>query len=376
MLDEDDARNPAKRRQACPEPQRRLFTAPEPPRHCRRAPVGNRRVCAAPPPPPAAAQGRAPPPPGPASTLTVDEVLGMVASGTVILTEKIVYDNAIVVGWEPHPNATAYRVALSKAGDAGSPAPALVVNATRHAFAGLEPSSSYTIDVGAAGDDSARSTLNVTTLPAGSASLPSGLLLDASLRPRSGMVDLAWIGAGSAAGGLAQVEMSVDGGPFGPAPLLRLLSGSSAEMPVGPEWLGKTLAYRVHDQLGSGPAYSANATVQVPAALEAPRSVAVASGAGTASAGAQIVLAWDHSVLFRHYVVEAHNPSTGTWEQAATTSNNTVSIVVPPTQGDEQDNMHGFRVLAQLGSALSPPSDVVWHATGGKSGSGGAAGGR
>ena len=307
----------------------------------------------------------------------------MAMSGAVELTAKLVYSNAIVVEWRAHPNTTLYEAAASRAdGRPGSAAGASGINATRYALTGLEPSTAYTISVGAAGGGNGSGSgsapaafpINVTTLPAAGASLPAALLLDASLRPHSGMVDLAWLDLNGAGDGRIRVEVSVDGGPFERAPHLRALSDSSAEIPVLPEWMGRTLAYRALEWLGPQALYSANATVRVPAALDAPQGLAVrpagdgSAGAGAAAGGgsSSILLGWDHSPLFRNYIVEALDPATGSWEQAASTSGNTaaVTLPLPPPGGAGAGGALGLRVSAMLGPVISPPSEVLWLAVG------------
>ena len=275
----------------------------------------------------------------------------------VAITGKYAYDRDIVVDWDDRPGADRYKVVLHRA---DSPKNRAVADASasesHYRFTGLEPSTAYTVRVGVRGDDSTQSSVNATTLPDGTAPLPSGLFLDASLRPRSDRIDLRWDDTnGVGRDGRYLVEVSVDGGPFEPAGARRGVPG--AEYAVRPAWLGSELAYRVHERAGPQEFSSNNASVRIPASLEAPSNLTVGrAGAGGAaggnSSGISLSLRWDHSPLFRHYVVELQ-AADGSWERLGRTPDN--SFAYSPEPGDGRGE-YAFRVYAQLNTALSPPS--------------------
>lgn len=290
------------------------------------------------------------------STLKAHELLGMHASnGTrIMITEKYAYDADIVVDWDDHPGADRYKVVVHRADSPRNRTADANVTESRYRFSGLDPSTEYVVRVGVRGDDSTQSTVRATTLPAGAAALPPGLRLDASLRPASDRIDLRWDDTNGIRGdGRHRLELSVDGGPFGPAGASRT-SSDSAEQAIRPGWLGSTLAYRVSERIGPQQhLYSENATVRLPASLQAPSNLAVAPP--SAASGTALSLGWDHAPLFRHYIVEAQRAD-GSWERIGRTQGNSLDYAPPRGDGIAE---YTFRVHAQLGSAASPPSDTA-----------------
>ena len=274
------------------------------------------------------------------------------SNGTkIVITEKYAYDADIVVDWEDYPGADRYKVVVHRADSPRNRTADAGVAESRYRLAGLEPSTEYVVRIGVRGDDSTQSSVRATTLPAGSATLPQGLRLDASQRPASDRIDLGWNDTnGITGGGGYRLEMSDDGGPFGPSGAGRM-SSSSAEQAVRPGWLGSTLTYRVSERIGPQLLLSENASVRIPDILQAPSNLsATPAGAGTA-----LTLGWNHSPLFRHYVVEAQRDD-GSWGRIGLTRDNSFGYAPPPGDGRAD---HAFRVYAQLGSAASPPSDAA-----------------
>lgn len=191
--------------------------------------------------------------------------------------------------------------------------------------------------------------------PRGSATLPTGLRLEASLRAASDAVGLRWEdtnGVGGLAGdGRYRLELSIDGGPFEPSGARRDRAAGT-EQTIRPEWLGSTLVYRVSERVGPQQLFSGNATVQIPDSLLAPSNLVAGPSAG---GGAALSLEWSHAPLFRHYVAEVQGAD-GSWERIGRTQDN--SLEYEPPRGDGSAE-YAFRVHAQLGSAASPPSDMA-----------------
>lgn len=296
-------------------------------------------------------------PPAVHSTLKVHELLEMHASnGTrIIVTEKYAYDADVVVDWDDHPGADRYKVVVHRAGSPQNRTADANVTESRYRLTGLEPSTEYVVRIGVRGDDSTQSAVRAVTLPRGSATLPPGLHLEASLRAASDAIDLRW-GDTNGVGGLAgdgryRLEMSIDGGPFEPSGARRD-QATGAEQTIRPEWLGSTLAYRVSERVGPQQLFSGNATVQIPDTLLAPSNLAASPSAG---GGASLSLGWDHAPLFRHYVVEMQGAD-GSWERIGRTQDNSLEYE-PPRGGGSAEYV--FRVYAQLGAAASPPSDAA-----------------
>ena len=289
------------------------------------------------------------------STLKVHELLGMHASnGTrIVITEKYAYDADIVVDWDDHPGADRYKVVVHRADSPRNRTADANVTESRYRFSGLDPSTEYVVRVGVRGDDSTQSAVRAATLPAGAAVLPPGLRLDASLRPASDRIDLRWDDTNGIRGdGRHRLELSIDGGPFGPAGAGRT-SATGAEQEIRPAWLGSMLAYRVSERIGPQQLSSENATVRLPASLQAPSNLAVAPS--NAASGTALSLGWDHAPLFRHYIVEAQRAD-GSWERIGRTQGNSLDYAPPRGDGIVE---YSFRVHAQLGSAASPPSDTA-----------------
>lgn len=293
------------------------------------------------------------------STLKVHELLGMHASnGTrIIITEKYAYDTDVVVDWDDYPGADRYKVVVHRADSPQNRTADAGVTESRYRMTGLEPSTEYVVRVGVRGDDSTQSAVRAATLPSGSATLPSGLRLEASLRAASDAIDLRWDdtnGVGGLAGdGRYRLEMSIDGGPFEPAGASRAPHAASAEQTIRPEWLGSTLAYRVSERVGPQQLFSGNATVQIPGSLQAPSNLA--AGPSADAGGSLLSLTWDHAPLFRHYVAEVQGAD-GSWERIGRTQGNSLEYEPPQDDGRAE---YAFRVYAQLGAAASPPSDTA-----------------
>ncbi len=312
-----------------------------------------------PPPPPAAAgpgiSGLLAGAPPVHSTLKVHELLEMQASnGTrIVITEKYAYDTDVVVDWDDHPGADRYKVVVNRADSPQNRTADANVTESRYRLTGLEPSTEYVVRVGVRGDDTTQSSVRATTLPLGSASLPPGLLLEASLRAASDKIDLWWHdtnGVGSS--GRHRLEVSIDGGQFEAAGARRA-SPAGAEQAVRPEWLGSTLAYRVSERVGPQQLFSGNATVRIPDSIQAPLNLAAAPS--DTAAGTVIYLGWDHAPLFRYYTVEMQEAG-GSWAQLGRTPHNSFEYKPPQGGGIAE---YVFRVHAQLGSVVSPPSDAV-----------------
>ena len=149
------------------------------------------------------------------------------------------------------------------------------------------------------------------------------------------------------------MERSVDGGPY-------VLTGltprheTSAEAPVRPDWLGKTVSYRVFEWMGGQRAYSNEAGLALPGSLEPPQNLMAHHDAG--SAGAAVTLSWDRSPLARHYVVEMQQD--GTWQEIGRTSE---IFLEHRLQDGYTHDTASFRVYSQLGGVQSEPSLAVQH---------------
>ena len=293
------------------------------------------------------------------SALKVHELLEMQASnGTrVVITEKYAYNSDIVVDWDDYPGADLYKVVVHRTDSPQNRTADASVSESRYRLVGLDPSTDYVVRVGVRGDDSTQSSVLATTLPRGSATLPPGLRLEASLRAASDAIDLRWSdtnGVGAPAhGGGYRLEMSIDGGPFEPAGASRdPAAATRAEQTIRPEWLGSTIAYRVSERVGQQQIFSDNASVRVPSGLLAPSNL---TASPSPAGGTGLSLSWSDSPLFRHYVVEVREAD-GSWERIGRTQAS--SFEYAPPQGDGRAE-YAFRAYAQLGSAASPPSDVA-----------------
>ena len=335
----------------------------------------------APPPPdvPPADNGTAPPPPVHAmhslaagrpavpNTLKADELFAMLLpnASRVVIAEKLVYERDIVVGWEDHPTGGPYKAVIHRdggapgSGSSGARMADASVMGLEYRFTGLEPSADYVVRVGVRGDDSTQSTVRATTLAPGGAALPSGLNLTARIVPSPASIALDWTDSNGVDGGRYGVVVSIGGEPFGPAGI-GPGSDTSAGQAVRPDWLNKTVAYKVFERIGPQKLYSNEASVELPAALEAPRNLrahAVRGEGGEGGPGATILVEWDHAPLSRHYILEARGAD-GEWERLSRTDANSYEHVPDGPPGQVE-----YRVTTQLHSALSPPSGpLVYNA--------------
>ena len=222
-------------------------------------------------------------------------------------------------------------------------------------FTGLEPSTPYVVKVGVRGDDSTQSTVRATTLAPGGAALPSGLNLTARLAPSPAAIELDWTDTNGAGGGRYGVVVSMNGAPFAPSGI-GPGSDTSAEQAVRPGWLNQTVTYKVFERIGPQRLYSNEASVSLPAALEAPRNLRALSTGG--EGGLAITVEWDHAPLSRHYILEARGADNA-WERLSRTQANSYEHLL-----DGPREQIEYRVTTQLHSALSPPSDPLVHETG------------
>ena len=291
------------------------------------------------------------------NTLKADELFAMLHpnASRVVITEKFVYERDIVVGWEDHPSGGPYKAVIHRDGlapggngSAGRLADASV-QGTEYRFTGLEPSADYVVRVGVRGNDSTQSTVRATTLAPGGAALPSGLDLAARIAPSPAAIALDWTDSNGVGGGRYGVVVSIGGAPFGPAGI-GPGSDTSTEQAVRPEWLGKTVAYKVFERLGPQRLYSNEASVELPAALEAPQNLRASAVHGEGGSGAANLVEWDHAPLSRHYILEARGAD-GAWERLSRTDANSYEHVLDGPRGQIE-----YRVTTQLHSALSPPS--------------------
>ena len=286
------------------------------------------------------------------NTLKYGELLAMLSSNfsRVLISEKLAYERDIVVDWDDHPDAGPYKVIIrpDDSSQGGGMADASVTDSV-YRFTGLEPSTPYVIRVGIRGNDTTQSTVRATTLTAGGASLPSGLELAASLVPNSGAISLEWADTNGVGSGRYGAVLSVGGTPFGPAGV-GPGPETSAEQAVRPDWLGKTVSYKVFERLGPQRLYSNEASVDLPSALEAPRNLKA-----SAAQGAAILVEWDHAPLFRHYILEARGDG-GSWERLSRTQDNSFEH-----RPDGPLGQFEYRVSSQLHSVMSPPSAVLVH---------------
>ena len=289
------------------------------------------------------------------NTLKYGELLEMLSSNhsRVVITEKLAYERDIVVDWDDHPDSGPYKVVIrpENASSNGGMADASVSD-SRYRFAGLEPSTAYTIKVGVKGNDTTQSTVRATTLAAGGASLPSGLDLEARLVPNSGAISLEWADVNGVGGGRYGAVVSVGGMPFGPAGI-GPGPDTSAEQAVRPEWLGKAVSYKVFERLGPQRLYSNEASVDIPAALEAPRNLKARAADAASDAAAAILVEWDHAPLFRHYILEASIDG-GPWERLSRAPDNSFEH-----RPNGQPALIEYRVHSQLHSVMSAPSYVL-----------------
>ena len=305
------------------------------------------------------------------NTLKADELFAMLLpnASRVVIAEKLVYERDIVVGWEDHPTGGPYKAVIHRDGGApgsssgnnnsGARMADASVMGLKYRFTGLEPSADYVVRVGVRGDDSTQSTVSATTLAPGGAALPSGLNLTARIVPSPASIALDWTDSNDVDGGRYGAVVSIGGAPFGPAGI-GPGSDTSAGQAIRPDWLNKTVAYKVFERIGPQKLYSNEAYVELPAALEAPRNLrahAVRGEGGGGPGAATILVEWDHAPLSRHYILEARGAD-GEWERLSRTDANSHEHVPDGPPGQVE-----YRVTTQLHSALSPPSGpLVYNA--------------
>lgn len=288
------------------------------------------------------------------------------------------YDTGVSVSWAkyhittgaPSTSSPSYKLVISPIANIRDKQAVIIdtPNITQHHFINLQPDTAYQIRVGIRGDDSTQSIINITTTGS-DPSLPhtfnTRLDLQDTLALRSDKIILEWTNSNNIGQNTYLVERAVgDNEPN--TPQFQQNTGLTPKYntnitdTIRPDWMGQSVLCRITERL-PGPAkiYSDTATITLPDTLQPPTNAAVVDITRVHNTNTyQIHLEWDHTPLFRNYLIEkqiVHVNGDISWERLDKIQTNTFAY-----NTDTINQEMTFRIITQSGHVQSTPTEVQY----------------
>ncbi len=297
--------------------------------------------------------------PMPENGLSIDQYFdNLFTNGTkVFVTDHKEYSNSIILDWEDFgDDANEYKVVIAPKSDTQDKT-RYITSDTDFQIINLTPDIEYQVSVGEKGYDDTQTILDIATLSDGTAAVifNSEIFASGFLQTHSDKINLHWTDFNKIGENRYRIERAVVGDDDNYDDIsfestdLRPKFQKSIQDTIRPDWLGKTIHYKVFERLDGQKLYSENiASISIPSQLQTPQNF-VGSSSYVEGIGNMATLSWEHSSLFRNYLVEQYVD--GEWIRIDKIADNSISILI---SGETT-----FRVMAHINGVTSASAEIT-----------------